>query len=317
MMSDSLQIDNSNTFSECEYEIKLDSLSSITDSLDLERIDTGIVQTGIRSQFDPFKGNGRFAGRKNIMVTEWGPYDFQYPIIWNTNPTEKGDTMKFVLLAPGGNWKIAGSKGIADVSKTTGRFPDSIMVVKEKAGLTDIKIELDYTGPAFTTAFGEKRGGSQPYRFSFRKYFKPVNWEVYFFSLDTNSHNPVRTGSLFSPTERKAPIERETKDRLDYAWWGGIKGDDKQQYQKFITVAEAKTVFAPGDYELSVTWDDAVRIYLDEKLVLNEWEPSKYTFDESPHRKIRLKLEGVHSFRVEHLELGGFATLALKIRPVE
>ena len=109
----------------------------------------------------------------------------------------------------------------------------------------------------------------------------------------------------------------ETKDRLDYAWWGGIKGEDKEQYTRFITIAEAKTVFAPGNYEFSVTWDDAVRIYLDDKLVLNEWQPSKYTFDESPHRKIRLSLNGLHLLRVEHLELGGFATLALKIKPVD
>ncbi len=28
-----------------------------------------------------------YAGRKNILVTEWGPYDFRYPLIWNTNPS--------------------------------------------------------------------------------------------------------------------------------------------------------------------------------------------------------------------------------------
>ena len=71
-----------------------------------------------------------------------------------------------------------------------------------------------------------------------------------------------------------------------------------------------------GEYELDLTWDDAVRVYVDERLVVNEWNPSLYTFDESPHKKVRLKLGGEHHFRVEHLELGGFATLALKIKPV-
>jgi hypothetical protein len=57
-----------------------------------------------------------------------------------------------------------------------------------------------------------------------------------------------------------------------------------------------------------------VRVYVDEKLVIDEWNPSKYKFDESPHRKIKLALGGNHNFRVEHVELGGFATLALKLK---
>jgi hypothetical protein len=52
-------------------------------------------------------------------------------------------------------------------------------------------------------------------------------------------------------------------------------------------------------------------------MVIDEWNPSLYTFDESPHKKVRLSLGGVHHFRVEHIELGGFATLSLKLKPVE
>ncbi|HEX2627858.1 MAG TPA: PA14 domain-containing protein, partial [Chitinophagaceae bacterium] len=66
-------------------------------------------------------------------------------------------------------------------------------------------------------------------------------------------------------------------------------------------------------YELSVTWDDAVRIYQDDKLVLNEWNPSKYSFDESSNRKIMINVTGKFYFRIEHLELGGFATFAVKL----
>ena len=68
-----------------------------------------------------------------------------------------------------------------------------------------------------------------------------------------------------------------------------------------------------GDYELGLTWDDAVRVYVDGRLVVDEWDPKKYTFDESPHRTVKLKLGGRHRIRVEHAELGGFATLSLKL----
>jgi hypothetical protein len=68
---------------------------------------------------------------------------------------------------------------------------------------------------------------------------------------------------------------------------------------------------------LGVTWDDAVRVYVDGKLVIDEWNPSLYKFDESPHKIIKLRLGGKHDFLVEHVELGGFATLSLKLRKIE
>jgi hypothetical protein len=80
-------------------------------------------------------------------------------------------------------------------------------------------------------------------------------------------------------------------------------------------MAEGSGNFKKGEYEFGITWDDAVRFYVDNNLVIDEWDPSKYNFDESPHRKIKLMLtEGIHHFHIEHVELGGFASLALKIK---
>ena len=121
---------------------------------------------------------------------------------------------------------------------------------------------------------------------------------------------------IFPPTARLRPIKEEKTTKLDYAWWGGIKTEEGDHPQ-FVTTASGSATFEKGNYELGVTWDDAVRVYIDDKLVIDEWNPSKYTFDESPHKTVRLKLGGTHKFRVEHLELGGFATLSLKLKPVK
>ena len=121
---------------------------------------------------------------------------------------------------------------------------------------------------------------------------------------------------LFSNVEKKAPLKIEKVKSLDYAWWGGVK-EGGIQYKQFLTIASTTDFFEPGEYELSVTWDDAVRVSIDGKMVINEWTPSLYSFDESPHKKVRVKLGGNHNFMVEHVELGGFATLSLKIKPVE
>ncbi|MDP9229419.1 MAG: PA14 domain-containing protein, partial [Bacteroidota bacterium] len=166
-----------------------------------------------------------------------------------------------------------------------------------------------------TTPFGQIIPANKPYTFSFKKFFQPINWIVNWFAFDSLS-NPIKTGKLFADNIRVRPFKTEHINKLDYSWWGGMK-ENEIQHEQFITTAEGEATFIKGVYELGVTWDDAVRIYMDGKLIIDEWNPSKYKFDESPHKKIRLNLGGIHRFRVEHVELGGFATLSLKLNPVQ
>lgn len=313
--TDSLKI-FSNIYKDYGALMKKDSLVLHIDSTGFDLVESTFIIPVVPNPGNPFLGNEKLAGRKNILITEWGPYDFRYPIIWNTNPTDSGAIMKFDILGPKGNWEIKSFKGVKNFSAMKGIFPAVLTAEKIRGDRTDIFIELEYKGVAFTTVFGEAIPAGRPHRFNFRKFFQPVDWEVLFYSLDTASHNPIATGMLFSMYERKAPFKTEKKDRLDYAWWGGIK-EAGVQYPQFITVADGNAELPAGNYELSVTWDDAVRVYIDSKLVLDEWTPSKYTFDESPNKKLRVSLGGKHLFRVEHVELGGFATLSLKIKPEE
>ena len=314
--TDSLKIFG-NTYSDSVVRLKADSTVFNIDTTEGELIDTTLVYPFVKNPVDPFKGNTRFAGRKNIMMTEWGPYDFNYPILWHTNPTDVSDTMKFELKGPaGGKWIIKSLKGVTSVLKASGTFPASITVLKDKTDSINRRIDVEYIGPAFTDPFGNIVPANKPWRFSFKKFFQPIKWQVLFFDLDTISHNPLKTGQVFSPLERKAPFKQDSTNKLDYAWWGGIK-EKGTDHRQFITLAEGNASIANGTYELSVTWDDAVRVYVDEKLVINEWNPSLYTFDESPHKKTRLKLGGNHSFRIEHIELGGFAVLSLKLKKLD
>ena len=310
--TDSLKIFG-NSYSDVAYKLKSDSTVTNIDSTVGDLVDTTLIYPSVVMPVDPFIGNGKLAGRKNILITEWGPYDFRSPIIWNTNPTDTTDIMKFDLLGPRGKWVIKNFRGVKNFSVGNGTFPASITVQKVKEDRTDIFIELEYIGESFINPFGEMIPSVMPYKFSFKKFFQPLDWEVLFYSLDTTSYNPIKSGKLFSLNEKKAPFKVDHIDRLDYAWWSGIK-EKGVVHPQFISVATAKANIPVGEYELSVTWDDAVRVYMDDKLILDEWNPSKYKFDESPNRQISLRISGEHIFRVEHLELGGFATLNLKLR---
>src|SRR5438105_1394863 len=295
--------------------LKIDSTVSHIDSSEDESLldkfsnDTAIIEIPYKNTIDPFKGRGVLNGRKNILMTEWGPYDFLSPIIWNTNPTDSSGTMQFDIKGPKGTWKIKSYKGVDTLSAKTGILPASVTAKKSKGERTDIDIELEYVGEQLTSPFGETVQKGRPYVFSFKKFFQPVDWSVNWFNLDTAAYDPIKAGELFQGNVKMRPAKEEKTQMLDYAWWGGIK-TDKGQLPQFITLAEGSGNFQKGEYEIGVTWDDAVRVYVDNHLVIDEWNPSKYVFDESPHENIKLDLQqGMHTFSVEHVELGGFATL--------
>jgi parallel beta-helix repeat protein len=310
--TDSLRLFSNTWQGEGEY-LQVDSLVGYIDSSVYDVDDFELTLPELANAQDPFAGSGKWAGRQHIRMGEWGPYDFRRPLIWHSNPASKSDTLQFEMLGPGGEWTIAQSRGLSEISQRKGTFPARFFAIREKnAGVEDIVIEAVYRGPAITLfdGTGVRKGKKQ--KFSFRHFFQPVNWQVNWFAIDTSKYNPLREPDLFPANQRLAPVKSESVDRIDYAWWGGIKSE-KGTHPQFLTVAEGEADLAAGDYELSVTWDDAVRLYVDNKLVLDEWNPALYKFDESPNRRIPIKLGGKHQFRVEHVELGGFATLSVRI----
>jgi hypothetical protein len=272
--------------------------------------DTAVVDYSLPNGIDAFKGNGRIAGRKNIRMTAWGPYDFRYPLLWNTNPTDTTGKMAFDVLGPKGKWKIVSAKGVNAYNGVKDTFPSTFSFAKVAGKREDIVIVAEYTGPAFTDAFGNNIPAGKPYRFEFRKFFQPIDFTVSYYDFDSSS-NPIKT-AYAERLKIQRPFKVESVDRLDYAWWGGVK-TDTLLHKQFLVVAEGTAAVEKGEYELAVTWDDAVRVYVDGKLLFNEWNPSKNTFDEAPNRKIRISLGGTHTFRVEHAELGGFAALSLRL----
>ncbi len=308
-----------NIYSGYEELFKMDSTVSGFDTTWHDEIslryatDSTVPAPIIPSPQDPFKGNVSFAGRKNILITEWGPYDFRSPIIWNTNPADSSSVMNFDLLGPKGRWKIKQFRGVKNISATSGVFPAMITAVKPEGRRTDIFIELEYTGSAITTPFGQHISAGKPSLFSFKKFFQPIHFEVVWYAYDFSMHDPITTGQLLPPNVRLRPIKTENVNKLDYAWWGGIKTEEGE-FKQFVTLANGSAEIEKGNYELGVTWDDAVRVYVDGKLVIDEWNPSLYKFDESPHKTVKLQLGGKHFFTVEHVEKGGFATLSMKLK---
>ena len=258
--------------------------------------------------------NNAYGDRSAIRITEWGPYNYNYPLLWRSNPVDTSGLLKFKLFGPDGKWKLIRSKGVSGISKSTGKFPDSITAKLTGEGDGDYFIQLEYVGEKeFTDIFGNKVSAGKPTLFEFRKADVKLNWSVNWYAWDS-TRNPVKNQDMIYENAENEPVMQQETKELNYAWWGGLTIQDKK-IEQFQTMAWSEVKLEGGKYELAVTWDDAVRVFVDNELIVDEWNPSKYKFDESPNKRVRLELKpGMHEMRVQHVELGGFATLSVKLK---
>lgn len=106
-------------------------------------------------------------GRKYIIVNEWGPYDFNYPLIWLR---EKNDNQyTFAIFGPEGNWKLTSGEGFTSSSQQTGSMPTSLVLTKDKNFRGKASVNLDFIGSEFKDQFGKINERGKPYVFNFKE----------------------------------------------------------------------------------------------------------------------------------------------------
>ncbi|HMX80491.1 MAG TPA: hypothetical protein PLG91_09275, partial [Ferruginibacter sp.] len=59
-----------------------------------------------------------------------------------------------------------------------------------------------------------------------------------------------------------------------------------------------------------------VKIFVDDKPVIDFWDLAKYKYDEDTHHEAILPLGGKHRIRIEQVENSGYATLIFKLIPI-
>lgn len=239
-------------------------------------------------------------GRKFILVDEWGPFDFRRPIA--TLDTVAGNLYSLVLIGPSGDWKISKMDGVKSVSTKKGVVPATITVERDPKS-DAVFIEFEYSSPqAIRTVFGETVPTGKVYKFYFQRFEKKLDWRVKFFNA-----NPSDSLSTSETITRTTPIVEKKVNDLHFAWWGspaeGVNED------RFFTLSETNFSIAPAEYSIELTSDDGVRLYLDGKLLIDNWD-----IHEPETAEITVKLGGSHSINIEHFDAGGFATLDFRMR---
>ena len=97
-------------------------------------------------------------------------------------------------------------------------------------------------------------------------------------------------------------------NELNGAWSGSPAPGVNPNH--FATVAETEVQVPEGEYILSVTSDDGIRVWVDGKLVIEDW-----TWHAPKTDTVKLQLSGKHRIKVHHFELDGYSTLKVTLKP--
>lgn len=276
---------------------------------------------------NPFLKPGALRGWRYMLIDEWGPYDFRRPVLWPRSDSAevKSGAMKRVsyeILGPPGKWKLVSfngqsaaaleSKSSKEISMTSGDVPGAIAMVEPTNG-GNIDLVLEYVGGATNDYRGIVTPAGKPVRFSYRRFFAPIDWTVKFFKWK-EAENPSDVHS--APKEsalqeifKGQPIKELKTNKLDF---NGASFDPSVGNDHYATVANGKFELPAGDYVIELTTDDGARMWLDNKPIISDaW---KYQGPTPYAAKVHLD-KGAHTLRLEHFQIDGYASLQVRIKP--
>ncbi|MBW0178169.1 right-handed parallel beta-helix repeat-containing protein [Sediminibacterium sp.] len=278
------------------------------DPLDMDYVpDERLKQVPVTKRPDPLFQKGK----ENIRIAKWGPYNFQYPLLWLKNIDSSG-LYHFEVLGKTGSWKVKELNGFEITEKGNDSFP-SLIIAKPVGSSVQKNIRLQYEGPAFINQLGKEENSGTV--FEYEQFAVQQKWVTRWFKWDS-TNDPLTATDAFMNLLASTPIHTDTLPKLDFTWWGSI--GKNLPADSFATDAVTDIETEKGFYDLAVTADDFVKIYVDGKLVIDGWDPKFTLYDEYTHHRTVIELsKGLHQIRVIHAEKSGIATLMFYFNPVK
>lgn len=239
----------------------------------------------------PVGARKELRGRHNIIMTEWGPYDFSGALVYPRHALG-GEKTLFQVLGPAGSYRVTKVEGNVEVEPTSGKLPGRVAVKAAGPGVYPFALAIEAGGKKL-----EARGT-----------LVWADWSVQFFAW---KDDPREHADSWKQLIGGKPIHEEKVTSIDYKWGGGPLGQGLPGNQ-FGTVATTSIELPAGTYKLGTVSDDGIRVWIDDKLVIDDW-----TWHPPKENNATVDLAaGKHSLRVEHFEIDGLAQLQVRLEPV-
>lgn len=250
----------------------------------------------------PVGARAQLAGRHNILMTEWEPYDWERPLLTRVGREGGADLWRWLGLETLQQLEASGSGVRAEVVEGEGGV--FVLVLGDGVGAL-----VPYTLRALSASGEQTRTGL----------LADVRWSVRVFAWTVDPREDEAVWR--AQAEGAAAFERVGLD-LAYGMGGpsGVAGVPEAiaaaglPTDRFGTLAETRVALPAGRWKVTVTSDDGVRVRLDGEVLLEDWtwhapRTGAEVFELAEAREVRLA--------VEHFELDGFAVLKVAIEPAE
>lgn len=241
--------------------------------------------------------------RDAIVVDEWGPYDWRSPKLWPLDST-RATTVRLRVLGPAGRWRVLTQRGITRLSADDGRVGDTLVVVPHAGAAGDWAVVLEYRGAAATSPTGVRSAANLPVQFRYERFEPAQRWTQRIFAY-ADSTDPFKTPAAFEAMLQRTPLLEREAPRLDWYW--SRPRDPQIPASRFAMVATSEVQLPPGRYTLRTLSDDAVRVWVDDVMVIDHWTPHETAPSYADLRG------GAHRLRVQYAQVSGWVELRLDI----
>lgn len=245
-------------------------------------------------------------GRETIIMTEWGPWDHESPLVRQSRIGAGEIAYDLFKLSPDVEVQVSGDGVSPTVVKPTKDAPNGSVTIKAAAPGV-YPFELTVSQPGFRQAFAGV--------------LVSASWDATFFTW-TKDTDPREKIDAWRALATGAEAKKATLDNLTlkFAMGGpstlanvkdmlgaGAPGNDH-----FGVIATSKLRVPKGTWKITTTSDDGIRVLVDGKPVVENWTwhgPTKndgtFTVDK----------DGEVSVTVEYFEIDGYSTLEFELSP--
>jgi len=244
--------------------------------------------------------------RKDILINGYGPYNFKYPYLFLDEKTK--NEYSFQVYGPKGNWEVLNTRGLAIVNDGKGLTPSSIKAAQKWKEDEDVEIVLEWKGEAFTDQFGQYHKEGDPVVLNYSRFNPNMKWIMNIYNVPKD-FDLLNMNTALSLLKTKS-VKTDTLEILRFAWWSPPSKTILSD--KYLTQSESVKYFEPGVYNIFVSSDDGVVVYIDDKEIFKNW-----SIHESMTDKISIKLNGEHKIKLIHFNGGGFANIQWRMERVK
>lgn len=254
----------------------------------------------------PVAARSELRGRENIVMTEWGPWDHASPLVRLSEKKSASHTYELYKLPPKPKIIVTGDGLKAGpIQNEAQKQPLRYVVKAPKAGVHSYALNVS----------------AGNFRATIKETLVATTWDVAFFKWTKDASDPrvdlarwralvsaedavsVRIDELAFKYGSGGPCDLKLSDALDKS---GIGPD------YFGAIAKTSLPLPKGRWRFATISDDGIRVTVDGKTVIENWQWHPPKRDEGV---VELTADKTVEIVLEYFEIDGYAVLELEIAP--